>query len=201
MGKEGRLIILVGIDGSGKSTLVRGLEQNGYKATHWRKLREKCPELDFTSPAESVQKLDGEERLSFILSYIQSEWRYLIQPLRKRGVDVISDGFFARFYAKEKIYQRMNLDHLRRHCPLDGNAIFIMVDTPPAVALGRKGLDQLSPYEFFRGPEDFVEFQQRQRDELMNFIKGYKYYLLDGNKSKDMLLSETLAILKDIHSV
>src|SRR5258708_6485732 len=149
MGKEGRLIILLGIDGSGKSTLVCGLEQNGYKATHWRKLREKCPELDFTSPAESVQKLDGEERLSFILSYIHSEWRYLIQPLRKNGIDVISDGFFARFYAKEKIYQRMNLDDLRRNCPIGGNTIFIMMDTPPEVALGRKGLDQLSPYEFF----------------------------------------------------
>ncbi len=182
MKEIGKLGILVGIDGSGKSTLVGGLEQNGYKVTHWRKLKQVCPELDFATPAEQVQTLDGEERLKFILNYIQS--------------DVISDGFFARFYAKEKIYKKLNLDDFKGHCPLGGEEIFIMLDAPPNIALERKGINTLSPYEYLTVPDDFVFFQSRQRDELLAFIKDYKFYILDGRNTKEELLNETLDILR-----
>jgi len=197
MKENGRLTILVGIDGSGKSTLVNGLEQNGYETTHWRKLKQICPDLNFTTPAEMVQTLDGEERLVFILNYIQSEWKHLIQPVRESGVDVISDGFFARFYAKESIYKRLNVDNLKRHCPLSGDEIFIMLDTPSSIALERKGLDSLSPYEYLNVPDDFTLFQSRQKEELLTFIKDYQFYILDGKKVKEELLGETIDILKN----
>lgn len=197
MKEIGELSIIVGVDGSGKSTLVSGLEQNGYKTTHWRKLKQVCPDLDFTTPAERVQALNGEERLNFILSYIQSEWERLIRPLRESGVDVISDGFFARFYAKESIYKRLNLDDLKKHCPLNGDEIFIMLDTPPGTALERKGLDPISPYEYLSDPSDFAIFQSKQREELLKYIKDYKFYILNGRKTREELLNETIDILRN----
>jgi len=194
---RGSLSILVGIDGSGKTTLVNGLEQNGYKTTHWKKLKQICPELNVKNPAEELQLLDGEERLLFISNYIQSEWNKLIQPLRDDGINVISDSFFAKFYAKEKVYKRLNLDDLKKQCPLNGKEVFIMLDTPTEVAFDRKKIDTITPYECLNGPDDFVSFQSRQRKELLEFVKDYKFYLLNGEKSKEELLNETLNILKD----
>lgn len=187
--------ILVGIDGSGKTTLVGGLEQNGYRATHWKKIKQIRPDLNFTNPAEEIQSLDNNERLLFILNYIQSEWDGLIQPLRRNGINVISDGFFVKFYAKEMVYKKLDLDDLAKHCPLDKSEIIIMIDTPPEIAYDRKSKDTITPYECLNAPEDFVLFQSRQREELFKFIKDYKFYVLDGRNTKEELLNETLGIL------
>ncbi len=135
---SGKLIVILGIDGSGKSTVINSLEELGYRVTHWRRLRNIIKDLNFINPAQEVQTLDGEARLKFISKYIESEWKYLIKPYLERGVDVISDGYFVRFYAKEKVYQRLNIKRLKKHLFLPTNVMFILLDTPPVIALERK---------------------------------------------------------------
>lgn len=97
--KKGKLVILAGIDGSGKTTILSFLESKGYFISYWRKLSflPISRSLNFKNPAEIVQTLKGQERLEFIWKYIKAEWEYLIKPRIEVGEDVVSDGFFIRF--------------------------------------------------------------------------------------------------------
>lgn len=180
--KKGRLVILIGIDGSGKSTLLSYLEKKGYFVSHWKKLSglPLSKPLNFDNPGELVQNLKGKERLDFLWEDINSEWKNLIKPTLEAGENVVSDGFFIRFVAKEKIYKKLVIDDLLRRSPLEGKEFVVMIDTPPAVALKRKAKMKISPYEFFNRPEDFLEFQSRQRKVLLDCLKGFPHFLVDG---------------------
>lgn len=197
--KQGKLTILVGIDGSGKSTLASYLEKRGYFVSHWRKLRTvSLPKpLNFENPAEIVQTLNGQERLDFILAYIKSEWKNLIKPMLKIGKNVISDGFFIRFFIKEKIYKRLAIEKFLIQSPLKGNELIIMIDTPPEIAFKRKAKSKISPYEYFETPQDFVYFQRLQRKFLLEFIKIFPHVIINGMLPKATLIKEVLIKLKE----
>jgi len=199
MTKRGKLVILVGIDGGGKSTLLSSLEEKGYFISHWKKLKSfSLPKpLNFKNPAEVVQTLKGEKRLKFIWEYINSEWEYLIRPNLETDRNVISEGFFIRFFIKEKIYKRLPIKKFLKQSPLKGNELIIMVDTPPEIALKRKIKSKISPYECFETPQDFVYFQRLQRKFLLEFIKSFPHIIINGMLPKATLIKEVLIKLKE----
>jgi len=196
--KEGRLVILAGIDGSGKSTLLSYLEERGYFISHWKRLKKlSLPKpLNFENPAEVVQTLKDQERLDFIWAYISSEWKYLIKPALNIGKNVISDGFFIRFYIKEKIYNKLGVNELLKYSPLTGKEFIIMIDTPPKIAFQRKLSPNISPYECFKSVKDFVEFQSLQRKMLLAFIKDFPYIIINGMLAKEKLVNRVLRELE-----
>jgi len=198
--KRGNLVILVGIDGSGKSTLLANLENKGYFTSHWRKLKGlplQTP-LNFENPGEDVQTLTGQKRLRFIWRYISAEWKYLIKPNLIAGRNVISDGFFLRFFAKEKIYRKIPIEELEKRSPLTGSEFVVMIDLPPAIAYERKRGLKISPYEYFRAPSDFIKFQSLQRKEILSYIKikRFPYVVIDGTKPPSQLTNEVLKLLE-----
>ena len=197
--KKGRLAILVGIDGSGKSSLLSRLEKEGYFVSHWRKLAKlSLPKsLNFTNPAEMVQTLRGQKRLEFLWGYIDSEWKYLIKPTLESGSNVVSDGFFIRFLAKEKIYQRLSTTEFVKRSPLTGDEFVIMIDVPPKIAFKRKKKLVISPYECLKSPQDFVDFQSLQRKILLELIKKFSHIVVDGRLQKGKLAKRVLLALKE----
>lgn len=197
--KKGKLVILVGIDGSGKSTLLSYLESRGYFTSHWRKLHNfSLPRpLNFENPGDAVQDLNGQERLDFIWAYIDSEWKYLIKPTLEIGKNVISDGFFIRFFIKEKIYKKLPINELLERSPLTGNEFLIMIDVPPEIAFKRKAILKVSPYECFKNPEDFVYFQTLQRKALLKYIEKLPHIVVNGVLTKEKLANEVLKILNE----
>lgn len=197
--KRGRLVILVGIDGSGKSTITSYLEKKGYFVSHWRKLETvplKKP-LNFENPAETVQTLSGQERLDFIWAYISSEWKYLIKPALNNGENVIADGFFVRFFVKEEIYKRLPIEKFLRQSPLKGDELIIMIDLPPEIAFKRRVKSKISPYECLKTPKDFIYFQKLQRKFLLKFIKSFPHIIINGILPKTTLTKEVLMKLKE----
>ena len=199
MTKDGKLVILVGIDGGGKSTLLSSLEEKGYFISHWKKLKSfSLPKpLNFKNPAEMVQALKGEKRLKFIWEYINSEWEYLIRPNLKTGRNVISEGFFIRFFIKEKIYKRLPIEKLLKRSHLKRNEFVIMIDTPPEIAFKRKGRSKISPYECFKTPQDFIYFQNLQRKFLLEFIRDFPHIIINGRLPKEKIVKEVLMKLKE----
>lgn len=195
--QKGKLAVILGIDGCGKSSVVSRLHSEGYSTTHWKKLKKLNIPLNFTNPGEKIQTLKGEERLNFLKKYIFSEWYYLINPKLKAGLDVIANSFFFKFYAKEIIYKRLSIKQLEKLNPLTGAEIIIFLDTPPAIALERKAKLNLTPYEFLKKPDDFIDFQQKQREVLLANIKNYKHYLIDGLKNKNQIYKAILRILEE----
>ena len=198
MNKEGRLVILAGIDGSGKSSLLASLEHYGFVVSHWKRLRnvQLAKPLDFETPSQKVQMLSGKDRLVFIANYIKAEWNYLILPRLKQKKNVISDGFFIKFYAKECVYKRLDIDKLLSYSPLTGREFFILIDVPPLVAAERKKGIGVTPYECLHSAEDFILFQGKQRKILLSFIQNFDYVIIDGMQSKGTLLREVLYELK-----
>lgn len=196
---KSKLVILVGIDGSGKSSLLSHLEKEGYFVSHWRRLAKlSLPEpLNFKNPAEVVQTLRGRRRLEFIWGYISSEWEYLIKPTLESGKNVISDGFFIRFFIKEKIYKRLSTSELLERSPLTGGEFVIMIDAPPQIAFRRKGTLKISPYECFEGPEDFVYFQTLQRGALLNYVEKFPHVVVNGMLAREKLAEEVLKTLRE----
>jgi thymidylate kinase len=195
--KKGSLAVLAGIDGAGKSTVLLRLENDGFFTSHWRKL-EKLPQvknLNFKNPAEVVQTLEGEKRLKFIWSYINLEQKYLIAPTLEAGRNVVSDSFFVKFFVKEQIYKRLNLKEFSKRNPFVGDELFIMIDVPPEIAFQRKTVSKISPYECFRTPQDFIEFQTLQRQNLLTFIKKFPHTILDGTLPENDLIKKVKTIL------
>lgn len=196
---KGKLVILIGIDGSGKSSLLSTLKKEGYFTSHWRKLKSfSLPKpLNFENPAEEVQELQDQKRLEFIWSYIRAEWEYLIKPTLETGRNVISDGFFIRFYVKERIYKRLPVDELLKYSPLTGQELIIMVDLPPEVAFQRKISQGISVYECFNGPNDFVRFQSFQRKALLEYAKNFPHVIVEGILERKKLAKRVLEILAE----
>jgi thymidylate kinase len=201
MTKKGKLVILVGIDGSGKSTIASYLEKKGYFVSYWRKLKSfSLPKpLNFDNPAEVVQSLRGQERLDFILAYVNSEWEYLVKPTLNIGMNVISDGFFIRFFIKEKIYKKLVIEKFLAQSLLKGDELIIMIDTPVEIAFKRKSKSKISPYECFKNPQDFIYFQRIQRKLLLEFIKNFPHVIIDGRLLKAKIAKEVLIKLKENH--
>jgi len=197
--KKGNLVILVGIDGSGKSTLLANLENKGYFTSHWRKLKGLSLQtpLNFENPGEIVQTLKGQKRLKFIWGYVSSEYDYLIKPALSVGKSVISDGFFIRFLIKEKIYKRLPIRELLKRSPLRGDEFIIMIDVSPKIAYERKIGLEISPYECFKTPEDFVYFQSLQRKFLLDYIKEFPHLVINGELPRNKLARIVLNALKE----
>ena len=191
------LIIICGIDGGGKSNLLKKLEQCGYYTSHWTKLEnlDLTEKLNFNNPGNYIQTLVGKDRLNFIKGYVQSEWRYLIQPILQKRVNVIADSFFIKFYCKEQIYNKLSLENLLKTSPLTGNEFIIIIDTPPKIAFLRKQNQKISSYEYYKSQDDFIIFQKKLRINILNFTKGFERVIIDGTEDKNILSNSIRKIL------
>jgi hypothetical protein len=110
---------------------------------------------------------------------------------------VISDGFFIRFFAKEKIYNRLAINELLGRSPLTGNEFVIMVDVSPQLAFRRKVISNISLYECFKTLEDFVYFQTLQRKVLLKCVQKFPHVVVKGALPKGKLAAKVLGILSE----
>lgn len=195
---DGRLVLITGIDGSGKRSVLSELEDMGYEVSHWRRLSgiNLKQSLDFINPASYVQTLDGVRRLDFIKGYIKAEWDSLIEPYLVSGKNIVADSFFIKFFAKEQIYKRLVIDDLLKLSPLKGNELVIFIDTPPRIAHQRKKGQTVSEYEYKSSPQDFENFQARLRDNILKFTDTYERTIINGCVDKGAILRKVLQILE-----
>jgi thymidylate kinase len=193
--RTGRLSIVLGIDGSGKSTAMAHLRSHGYAISHWKHLKDAGYDaLNFTNPSEELSVLRGTARLDYIRPYIVGEWELVAAELTA-GVDVISDGLYVKFYVKERIYDRLDLAALAKLDPLPADTLFVVLDTPPEVAMARK--TSVTPYECFTGPEDFVAFQSLQRQAIFDYVAARPNVVVNGLRDKHAVANDVMAVLQE----
>src|SRR5262249_42490429 len=79
----GKLAIVVGIDGAGKSTIIRRLAGIGYATSHWRMLAHLDANLAplVNNASEVMFSLRGRDRTDFLLKLVKAEWAASIRPL------------------------------------------------------------------------------------------------------------------------
>lgn len=195
---DGKVAIIVGIDGAGKSTVVRRLCSLGYQTSHWRMLRDVngdwADRVD--NAAATMSHLRGRERTGFILALIEGEWNACILPHLIANRDVVCDGFYLRSLAKELVFGDGDVDAVLKSSPLVGHELVVLIDVPVEVAERRKEGHEISAYECFSSPTDYLAFQAKQREQLLTIVNGWNHVVVDGTGHEDLVASEVAGILK-----
>jgi len=208
---DGKLIVLAGGEGSGKSSCMK-----------W--LRAQLPKGRFvftrepggTDFSEAVRvpllgkfdnKADGLEQLLLFAAARSNHIRHVIAPNLKRGVHVITDRFLEASFAyqvvaggvSQEVRQLFHLLH--DNLVMHGVApdLYIVFDLDPDVGLARKrDQDELTLFEL----ED-LDYHTRVRGGLVEFLEGRPHSLVDaaGRKGQvrrrvmELILAET-----DVHA-
>lgn len=196
---NGKLAIIVGIDGAGKSTVVRRLGGLGYQTSHWRMLRHVsghwADRVD--NATDTLENLRRRERTGFILTLLKGEWNACILPHLVANRDVVCDGFYLRPLVKELVFGDGDVDAVLKASPLAGDELVVLIDVPVEVAVRRKQGHEISAYECFTSPADFAEFQAKQREQLLTMVNAWNHVVVDGTEHEDVVTSEVAGILEN----
>ncbi len=190
---EGRLIVIEGIDGAGKSTLIDGLktrlrgrkvvfsrEPSGGK--YGRKLRELL---------RKGKEVDVEEEYRLFLLDRKNHVRYFIRPWLKKGYAVVLD----RYYLSTAAYQGARgkdperiIEENRAFAPEPHLVIFMDLD--PVLALRRKG----------KGSQRFEEanFLRKVRQIYLSLLSRFPHVILDASRPPEALVEEALRAVEPL---
>ena len=190
---EGKLIVIEGIDGAGKSTLVKGLKSRlrGRKVVfsrepsggkYGRKLRELL---------QKGKEVDVEEEYRLFLLDRKNHVRYFIKPWLKRGYAVVLDRYYlssaayqgARGKDPEKILKENRIFAPEPH-------LVIFMDLDPVEALRRKGKDKQRFEE--------VGFLHKVRQIYLSLLNSFPHLILDASRPPELLLEEALKAIEPL---
>jgi thymidylate kinase len=196
---KGKLAIILGVDGAGKSTVMRRLETLGFHTSHWRMVRQAGGVwTDLVDRAsDTLQTLHGKERTGFLLKLLDAEWNGCILPRLGAPRDVVCDGFYLQMLAKELVLGDGDIGALLDASPLAGDELLVLIDVPAELALRRKNGRAISPYECFRSPADFLEFQASLREQLLAMVSGWTHVVVNGTSHENAVASEVADILEN----
>ena len=197
-----RFIVVCGIDGSGKSYLLKNIDSQlpEWHLTHWSHLSQ-LNELGWAGvfrlgphPADYIHTLSPTRRALFIATIVWSEFEELINPTLENSGSVLSDCYYYKFLAKEKVYNQVAPIFFELVEMLPKPDHIILVDVDPKIACERK--PDFTSYET-TGPsfEDRVSFQILVREQLFNLIDSVSHTIIDGNREKSAVLNEILTLL------
>lgn len=196
----GRLLVLTGIDGSGKSTTLSLLarenpdwEVGTYDPEAWVS-SQALPHLEWMlkrDPREVVGHLPPVARASFLGHMILCHWDAWLRPRLESGATVLMDSFFFRFWARERAWagEPELLANMLRNLPRVDGAV--LLDVRPEIAAARKG--GFDPNET-GGPKDgdgarsaFVRFQEKVYVELQEACQRWSQRLavISSNQSPE----------------
>ncbi len=190
---EGKLIVIEGIDGAGKSTLIKGLKsrlrgrrvvfsREPSQGKYGRKLRELL---------RKGKEVDVEEEYRLFLLDRKNHVHYFIKPWLKKGYTVVLD----RYYLSSAAYQGARgkdpediLEEHRAFAPEPHLVIFLDLD--PVQALRRKG----------KGEQRFeeVNFLRKVRQIYLSLLKGFPHLILDATEPPQLLLDQALKAIEPL---
>jgi thymidylate kinase len=178
---RGRFVVVLGIDGSGKSSLMAWLGARGLTVVDWTSVLE-IPDLQllYADVARGIAFKKTREMIapntrSFeFLLFFSAQWEYLIERPLAEGRDVVVDSYYYKQLAKDESFGFVN-DALRRGLPaLPDPDHVVFLDIPLDVAYRRKG-GHVSFTEVIGAP-DFAGFCRLQ-DQLSERMRGYTSHL------------------------
>ncbi len=195
----GRFLVLVGIDGSGKTSLLSALADLGMLTGSWRDLRDHdLPQaMAPDAPTQIKTRLNPMPRTMFVGGHLVAQYEYLVRPAVEAGTDILLDSYWYKVLAKERLLGRLHpsLTELCRALPVPDAVVFLDVD--PRVALRRKG-GRVTAYECLGAPgdESFLRFQTLLRQEIMADLASVpQVHRVDADADPGAVLDQVVALL------
>lgn len=193
-------VVLLGIDGSGKSTLVERLELPELVVTDWRELRNhELPQMLVPdAPTYIKASLPSLSRAMFVGGHLVAQYEYLVRPRLAAGHSVALDSYYFKLLEKERMlgFAHPSLEFLCQELPQPDLCVFI--DVPPEVSYRRRN-GTVSPYEYYDdgSKDDYVRFQTDLRERLLASLGAQQEYIaIDGDCSPDELLQTVTSALQ-----
>jgi thymidylate kinase len=141
----GKFVVLLGIDGAGKSTVLEELRRRGTPVVSWQMtlgitdLRHAYGHPDIIAEYPMIRaKLRPRTRALEFLMFYAAMYEYLIEPTLHEGKTIVADSYFYKQLAKEEVEGRSHplLFQADNGLPEPDHVIFL--DVPPEVAYRRK---------------------------------------------------------------
>lgn len=202
---RGKFVVMIGMDGSGKSTVLQSLIERGLKVADWKDLRE-YEEISYSAPEEPHtirNRLKPLSRSLFVASHIVAEYEYLIEPIINKGISIVLDSYYYRSLAKEAIYGKNDpiFHTICTSLPQPDYIIDLKVD--PEIAFERKvkaRAGTLGVSEFYHEPtlSDFINFQKRVRDLISIYTNRIPIMEIDSSQKREEVLREVMSCLEGI---
>ncbi|MYU48026.1 hypothetical protein GTV15_14290 [Streptomyces sp. SID7803] len=106
--RGGLFIVLLGIDGSGKTSLLSALSDNNLTTVSWRELRhhELPSVMAPDAPTDVKNRLPDLPRAMFIGGHIVAQYEHLVRPNITAGRNVLLDSYWYKVLAKERLVGR-----------------------------------------------------------------------------------------------
>jgi len=206
------LIVLLGIDGSGKTTILMKLKEMGFCVSSW-KLLDSTPNqaLYGSSEFSTIQYIRGLphgnyvdnlgpfSRAAFILSLIFAEYEFIIRPHLDAHRQVITDTYYIRPLAKELVRKKSSLTVIKSLTQLPHPRLVVYLRITPETAFYRKR-GKVSQHEVVHEKtlSDFVSFQTSVDKMCKKLIKGMNIVSIDASKSVDEIVDQIVSLLEEI---
>ncbi len=203
---KGKLIVLEGGDGSGKSTVLEAVQ-----AIYGEKLI-LTREPGGTAFAEDIRhlalKTDGGKNSDAITQFCMmwasraEHFNHKIRPTLESGTHVISDRMDSSTWAYQIYGQngsnlRELFPHMRKAVMEDDEPVlYIYLDVDPAEGMRRKSSQIDTDKNHF--DDQTLAFHTRVREGYLDFFQTVPHRVIDANQSKEKVKEDFLAVLKEV---
>ena len=197
MKSKGLFIVLEGIDGSGKTTLARGLKSQLESVKGWDVVLTAEPTAGPVGSLLREERIDSPRAEAMLFIADRACHTDEIRKLTEEGKTVICD----RYYASTLAYQSASgsgpvLDYdllvrMNESVTMEPD-ITMLLDIDPEVSGGRVDSRGEQKSKFER-----LEFQKRVRDNYLRIAKERGFSVLDASKSPEDLCSEAMKLIND----
>ncbi len=197
--KRGQFIVIEGVDGSGKDTVVDLLKINFPHLVYTREpggteIAEEIRKI-FLNDNDRTEKLDALTEILLMHAGRRQHVVNFIRPNLERGKSVVCNRFDPSTYAyqlfvngKTEIYADLfNLLHQATVGAFEPNR-YIFLDVSPEESKRRAMLRASEGGESSRFDEKPVEYYRKIRDGYIDYLKKFcfgKYSVVDANESKE----------------
>ena len=191
---KGKFIVIEGIDGCGKSTLIENLRMHFSDAVYLREPTGGKYGINIRKKLSSDESLDPEEMLSLFLSDREEDCKLNIFPALKSGKNVIMD----RYYYSNAAYQgamgldsdRIIAENIKRGFAVPDAVLYLNISA--VKALERIRLRALSSEQYEK-----LSFLEKV-DSIYRKISDDSFYYIDGSLSPEKVLRQALDKLGEI---
>jgi thymidylate kinase len=215
----GKLIIIEGIDGSGKTTVAKALcdslgsdvqfisKKSIDADTLFRKefMAMVKPILWEHSGTEPLHEIDEESWLFLHMLWYHMLQEYTLVPHLARFKYVVMDGWYYKFLARHIVNQKMETSLAKKLTSrlFTGDKVF-MLNVPPEICYHRKGGAKSSEYGIHKDAntgrtfQAFCDYQSKVHDAYMNFENKKRFINIDANKSIQSVVDDVLRTVKEL---